>query len=316
MNQSVCDSLDYLPFGEQIAGGTCTTHKFTGKERDSESNLDYFGARYNSSQSGRWLSVDPAYESEILELPQTWNRYSYVYNRPTFGTDPDGRCPPCVGAVIGGVAEGGINLVSQLYHNGGNLSAVNRRELVANVVSGAITGAIAGATGGGSLVLAGSNLLGEATFGAGLNVVGGEITRDLAGQDTTFGEVASDAVAGFVGGGIGNIAADVVHVPNGELGSRPAGRRHAAAYDAAVKSRSQAFSRATALSTVGGSGGNHVSQYALQQLLLNGQHVWNWVTSPSTVTGSSTPNGTVTVKRTVCWENENSDFKSQTCETF
>jgi RHS repeat-associated protein len=316
LSGGVYDSLDYLPFGEQIAGGTGTTHKFTGKERDGESSLDDFGARYYSSQYARWMSVDPAYESEILELPQTWNRYSYVYNRPTFGTDPDGRCPPCVGAVIGGLVEGGWNLGSQLVHNGYSLAKVNRRELVANVVSGAITGAVAGSTGGASLVLAGSELLGEATFGAGLSVVGGEIKRDLAGQDTTLGDVATDAVAGFVGGGIGHVAADLVHVPNGELGSRPAGRRHAAAYDAAVKSRGQAFSRATALSTVGGSTGTHFTEYALQQVLLNGQHVWDWVTSSSSGTASGAPNGTVTVKQTVCWENENSEFKSQTCETF
>ena len=29
----------------------------------------------------------------IMELPQTWNKYSYVYNRPTYSTDPDGHCP-------------------------------------------------------------------------------------------------------------------------------------------------------------------------------------------------------------------------------
>ena len=74
----------------------------TGKERDTESGNDYFGARYYASSMGRWMSPDPSMESEILEIPQTWNRYSYVYNRPTYGTDPDGRCPPCVGALIGG----------------------------------------------------------------------------------------------------------------------------------------------------------------------------------------------------------------------
>jgi RHS repeat-associated protein len=59
MNKSIFDSLDYLPFGEQIAGDTGTTHKFTGKERDSESGLDNFGARYNSSSMGRLMSPDP-----------------------------------------------------------------------------------------------------------------------------------------------------------------------------------------------------------------------------------------------------------------
>ena len=39
MDQSVYDPMDYLPFGQQTAGDTSTTHKFTGKERDSESGL-------------------------------------------------------------------------------------------------------------------------------------------------------------------------------------------------------------------------------------------------------------------------------------
>ena len=33
-------------------------HKFTGKERDSESGLDNFGARYDSSQYGRFMTPD------------------------------------------------------------------------------------------------------------------------------------------------------------------------------------------------------------------------------------------------------------------
>jgi RHS repeat-associated protein len=39
-------------------------HKFTGKERDSESGLDNFGARYNSSQFGRFMTPDsPSYSN-------------------------------------------------------------------------------------------------------------------------------------------------------------------------------------------------------------------------------------------------------------
>jgi len=33
---------------------------FTGKERDSESGNDYFGARYYSSAMGRFMSPDPS----------------------------------------------------------------------------------------------------------------------------------------------------------------------------------------------------------------------------------------------------------------
>ncbi len=88
MTQSVVDSLDYLPYGEQIAGGSGTTHKFTGKERDSESGLDNFGARYDSSSMGRFMSPDPMGGHQ--KDPQTMNRYAYVRNNPLNLTDPTG----------------------------------------------------------------------------------------------------------------------------------------------------------------------------------------------------------------------------------
>ena len=60
----------------------------TGKERDSESGLDYFGARYNSSSMGRFMSPDPL--GGDLTNPQSLNRYSYVLNNPLTNTDPTG----------------------------------------------------------------------------------------------------------------------------------------------------------------------------------------------------------------------------------
>ena len=47
----------FQPFGGEIDTETTANHyKFTGKERDAESGLDYFGARYLSSSMGRWMS--------------------------------------------------------------------------------------------------------------------------------------------------------------------------------------------------------------------------------------------------------------------
>ena len=46
----------------------------TGKERDSESGNDYFGARYYESTMGRFLSPDPLLNSGRPDNPQTWNR--------------------------------------------------------------------------------------------------------------------------------------------------------------------------------------------------------------------------------------------------
>jgi RHS repeat-associated protein len=96
---------DYHPFGEEIGlrGGRNaetlkyvedTVHqKFTGKERDNETELDYFEARYYSSAHGRFIAVDPLAGSMIVSDPQTFNRFTYVLNNPLRYVDPDGLDP-------------------------------------------------------------------------------------------------------------------------------------------------------------------------------------------------------------------------------
>lgn len=64
---------------------------FTGKERDTESGNDYFGARYYGSSMGRFLSPDPVFISaQRLMDPQSLNLYSYVRNNPLGLTDDSG----------------------------------------------------------------------------------------------------------------------------------------------------------------------------------------------------------------------------------
>jgi len=67
--------------------------KFTLKERDNETGLDYFEARYYASTQGRFTSVDPENYQAMLDPtdPQSWNGYSYVNNNPLGRTDPDGK---------------------------------------------------------------------------------------------------------------------------------------------------------------------------------------------------------------------------------
>ncbi len=65
-------------------------YKFTGKERDSESGLDNFGARYDSSSMGRFMTPDPLLNSGRPSNPQTWNRYAYAMNNPLNIVDPTG----------------------------------------------------------------------------------------------------------------------------------------------------------------------------------------------------------------------------------
>lgn len=65
-------------------------YKFTGKERDSETGLDYFGARYYGSSLGRFTSPDPMLNSAKPWDPQSWNRYAYALNNPLAIVDPTG----------------------------------------------------------------------------------------------------------------------------------------------------------------------------------------------------------------------------------
>jgi RHS repeat-associated protein len=88
---TILDNSDFYPFGGErpvIPPSSGNTFKFTGKERDVESGLDFFGARYMSSRIGRFLSVDLG--SPDLVNPQTLNRYTYAVNNPLFYTDPTG----------------------------------------------------------------------------------------------------------------------------------------------------------------------------------------------------------------------------------
>jgi RHS repeat-associated protein len=67
--------------------------KFIAKERDSESGLDYFGARYYSNGLGRFTSSDPSNVSISRANPQSWNRYSYALNNPLRYLDRNGKWP-------------------------------------------------------------------------------------------------------------------------------------------------------------------------------------------------------------------------------
>jgi RHS repeat-associated protein len=93
-----CEStFTNLPFGDgltTVLNGCAdeTEHHFTGKERDTESGNDYFGARYYASSMGRWLSPDPKQpDMKFLANPQKWNKYAYVLNNPLAYFDPDGE---------------------------------------------------------------------------------------------------------------------------------------------------------------------------------------------------------------------------------
>lgn len=80
---------DYYPFGSRLAGeGEGVSHQFTGQEKDEETGLMYYGTRYYDTESGRFISEDPA-EPDWLDT-ESINRYVYCRNNPLKYIDPNG----------------------------------------------------------------------------------------------------------------------------------------------------------------------------------------------------------------------------------
>ena len=76
------------PLACLLSAASAHTSISTGKERDTESGNDYFGARYYSSAMGRWMSPDAAGPNP--NNPQALNLYRYGFNNPLRFIDPDG----------------------------------------------------------------------------------------------------------------------------------------------------------------------------------------------------------------------------------
>jgi RHS repeat-associated protein len=201
--------IDYYPYG-----GVITDHcpnvpqhfKFTGKERDSESGFDMFGARYYGSSLGRFITPDWATKATTVPYadfgdPQSLNLYGYVRNNPLSKADADGHCYPwCTvigGAIIGGVIGGGGEIIAAKLHG----QSIDWKKVEGSAVKGAVTGAAIGLAGPEAGVAA------TAALGAGGNVVGGVADRTIQGQSAkevlSPTEVAKDAASGAIGGAIG-----------------------------------------------------------------------------------------------------------------
>ncbi len=106
---------DFLPFGEEVPANTAgrtgewgpgdnIPHKFTGKVRDTDTQLDYSNARYLGATLGRFLSSDPGNAGADASNPESWNGYAYVGNSPLTFTDPSGLM-----RIFGGIADGYID---------------------------------------------------------------------------------------------------------------------------------------------------------------------------------------------------------------
>src|SRR6185437_11583264 len=195
VKEQTCSSL---PYGD---GDNCTGIVFTGKERDQESGLDYFGARYYGSSMGRFMSPDVGADPTLgvpvpyaeLENPQSLNLYSYVRNNPLSLTDPDGNnVRLCMNNESGG--QNCVNLTDDQWKQ---------------IKSGYNPG----------ITISGNGLLGTGSISCGGQACGSATYYEPGLQDETGGELmgiaggmaagkAIDAVVGTVAGWFGRGAGE------------------------------------------------------------------------------------------------------------
>ena len=85
---------EYTPYGStsyqavRSQTETAKRYRYTGKERDAETELSYHSARYYAPWLGGWASCDPAGLADGLNL------YRYSRNMPVLLSDPNGMDPP------------------------------------------------------------------------------------------------------------------------------------------------------------------------------------------------------------------------------
>jgi len=115
---------DYYPWGGelQFVNNDSNDYKFTGKRRDTESQLDYFGARYYSNALGRFMTPDYGGSQQPNSNPKTLNLYAYGQNNPLRFADETGF--DAVDRVNRATAQLGIPYLTT-YKDGSNNGGVD-----------------------------------------------------------------------------------------------------------------------------------------------------------------------------------------------
>lgn len=171
---------DYHGGSPDAANGT--DRGFTGHEHLDDLGVIHMNARLYDPMIGRFMQADPVV-GDPFDI-QTYNGYSYVYNRPLNTVDADGKCPVCAAFIVGALIARAAGIIDQqqmrmvisiavavwLGPKAGEITwAAAGQAAAAGFVSGAIaTGNMKGAMQGGltSLAFYGVGSLGEAMSGA------------------------------------------------------------------------------------------------------------------------------------------------------
>lgn len=200
--------FEYTPYGNSVPGLESTDGPgYTGHVNDMDTGLVYMQARYYDPETARFLSIDPLTPKagEVFNF----NRFDYANNNPIRYTDPDGRCPWCVGAIVGTVGGIVIGGATSYVASGGNL-----RQTLAGAIGGGVGGLISGITLGsassfGQLAAIGitSGLASEATTETANNIF--DHGSNFAGYEYSAGKLAVAGMAGFLGAANSQLAEEI-----------------------------------------------------------------------------------------------------------
>ena len=266
----VVSKAGYLSFGENPTTYT-GSFRYTGRRIDPEtggspsqpSGLYYYRARTYSPTWGRFLQPDP------IGYAGGGNLYAYTDNDPLNQTDPSGRCPWCVGAVVGFA----VDFAAQAYTAHANGQSVFqtydwRQGLAATAIGAATAGvsALAGGAieGAGVVAFAGRTAVNTAIGTAG-SVAQTAVLNNFDNQNGSYvaaaewgagfssaGSVAADAVTGLssainqakfnqLSPGEQNLANGIANLSGYQIGGPSPGANAAAAIGGALISGGSAF---------------------------------------------------------------------------
>jgi RHS repeat-associated protein len=199
---ATCESITSLPFGDgQGTTGSCgdtSPLHFTSKERDSETGLDEFGARYFSSSLGRFATPDWAARPTTVPYaqfgnPQSLNLYSYVGNNPLLHFDPDGHCWPVSACAQAAMAE--VNQAQQWVQNKATATGSRAVAATATFTSGVTRDVVNGVLSLGTVGQATGTCMG------GNGCSGGQWAKAVGGDTLKAAAIAAPAIGAALGGG-------------------------------------------------------------------------------------------------------------------
>jgi RHS repeat-associated protein len=172
----------------QLSGIQGDRYLVSGKENDSVTGNTLLDWRDYDSVTGRMNSFDPdGSEGGQISL----SPFAYSWNNPVSLNDPDGRCPMCIGFMIGIFTSAIGNMAS------GKMPS-NIGQFLLPGVQGAIGGGIASAIGGAFAGM--GSFAGKGLLQAGTHALSGGLQSAAWGGNFWQGAASSGISSGFASG--------------------------------------------------------------------------------------------------------------------